>query len=134
MSFMINFDGAIFKEQSTLGAGVFIRDDNRYLIAALSCKGRAIMDQEEAKLVAVGQATRLLILQLGQVQEISSQREIQQMLLTNYDPRRKIIHARSCGGGSNTKNESVQAMEGKLFQVRGESTCICIGMARLLIG
>ena len=37
------------------------------------------------------------------------------MLLTNYDPRRKIIHARSCGGGSNTKNESVQAMEGKLF-------------------
>ena len=44
MSLMINFDGAIFKEQSTLGAGVFIRDDNRYLIVALSCKGRAIMD------------------------------------------------------------------------------------------
>nr|POE74014.1 hypothetical protein CFP56_64203 [Quercus suber] len=25
----------------------------------------------------------------------------------------KMIHARSCGGGSNTKNESVQAMEGQ---------------------
>ena len=44
MSLMINFDLAIFIEQSTLGAGVFIRDDNRYLIVALSCKGRAIMD------------------------------------------------------------------------------------------
>ena len=47
---------------------------------------------------------------------------------------RKMIHARSCGGGSNTKNESVQAVEGKLFQVKGESACICIGMACLLIG
>ena len=44
MSLMINFDGAIFIKQSTLGAGVFIRDDNQYFIAALSCKGRAIMD------------------------------------------------------------------------------------------
>ena len=38
MSFMINFGGAIFKEQSTLGVGVFIRDDNGYLIATLSYK------------------------------------------------------------------------------------------------
>ena len=44
MSFMMNFDGVVFKEQCTLGAGVFIRDDNWYLIATLSCKGRAIMD------------------------------------------------------------------------------------------
>ena len=33
---MINFDGVVFKEQCTLGAGVFIRDDNWYLIATLS--------------------------------------------------------------------------------------------------
>ena len=56
MSLMINFDGAIFKEQSTLGVGVFIRDDNWQLIAALSCKGRAILDLEEAELAVVGQA------------------------------------------------------------------------------
>ena len=29
------------------------------------------------------------------------------------DPRKKIIHAGSYGGGSNIKNESVQTMEGK---------------------
>ncbi|KAF3957771.1 hypothetical protein CMV_017249 [Castanea mollissima] len=56
------------------------------------------------------------------------------MLLTSYDLRRKMIHARS-GGGSNTKNESVQAMEvshSREVHTRSDLTSINLSMGSYL--
>ncbi|KAL4618815.1 hypothetical protein ACB092_06G037500 [Castanea dentata] len=69
------------------------------------------MDLEEVELAAVGQAINFAI-GIGE-RDIILEGDLASFFLTSCDLRKKIIHARSCGGGSNIKNESAQTMEGK---------------------
>ena len=69
------------------------------------------MDLEEVELAAVGQAINFAI-GIG-ARDIILGGDLASFFFTRCDLRKKIIHAGSCGGGSNIKNESVQTMEDK---------------------
>lgn len=52
------FDGTVFKDLHRTGAGVILRNEQGLLIAAMSRKGRQVMDSSVAELEAAVQTIR----------------------------------------------------------------------------
>ena len=59
--YKLNFDVAVFSDFSTSGVGVVIRNGSGQVMAVLSSKGPAVMDNEEAEIMACRQALEFAI-------------------------------------------------------------------------
>ncbi|XP_075659244.1 uncharacterized protein LOC142629149 [Castanea sativa] len=61
MIYKLNFDAAVFMDASDSGVGVIIRNERGEVMAALSSRGCAVMDSEEAEVLACRQAMEFAI-------------------------------------------------------------------------
>ena len=59
--YKINFDVAVFANMATSGIGVVIWNDRGQVMAALSSKGHAMVDSEEAEVVACRKALEFVV-------------------------------------------------------------------------
>ena len=59
--YKLNYDAAVFSEFSASSVGVVIWNGSRQVMAALSLKGPAVMDSEEAEIMACHQALEFAI-------------------------------------------------------------------------
>ena len=50
--YKLNFDAVVFIDSSTSGVGVMTRNASGQVMAAMSSKGHAVMDSEEAEVLA----------------------------------------------------------------------------------
>ena len=61
MMYKLHFDAAVFTDTSTSGFGLIIRNAGGEVMAAMLSKGHAIMDSEEAKVLACRRALEFVI-------------------------------------------------------------------------
>ncbi|KAL4606444.1 hypothetical protein ACB092_09G103400 [Castanea dentata] len=61
MFYKLNFDAAVFTDASASGVGVIVRNARGEVMAALSSRGSAVMDSEEAEVLACRQAMEFAI-------------------------------------------------------------------------
>ena len=54
--YKLNFDATVFANMTALGIGVIIRNNREQVMAALSLKSHAVVDSEEAKVLACRKA------------------------------------------------------------------------------
>ena len=59
--YKLNFDAAVFTDSSTSGVGVMIRNASDQVMAALSSRGHAVIDSEEAEVLACRRALEFAI-------------------------------------------------------------------------
>lgn len=61
LSYKLNFDAAVFVDTSSLGFGAIIRNNKGEVMAAMSAKGPAIADSEEAEVLTCWRALEFVV-------------------------------------------------------------------------